>query len=87
MKRLLVVPVAVLAAVLVAVAAGAATQTVQITKNGFTPQTATVNVGDTVTWHNADTVNHHVVADDGSFASPVLHPISRTRTRSTVRAR
>ncbi len=74
MKRLLVVPVAVLAAVLVAVAAGAATQTVQITKNGFTPQTATVSVGDTVTWHNADTVNHQVVADDGSFASPILHP-------------
>jgi plastocyanin len=63
----------VLAAVLVAVAAGAATQTVQVTKNGFTPQSATVNVGDTVTWHNADTADHQVVADDGSFASPVLH--------------
>lgn len=73
MKRLLALPVAVLAAVLVAVAAGAATQTVQITKNGFTPQTATVNTGDTVTWHNADTADHQVVADDGSFASPVLH--------------
>jgi plastocyanin len=73
MKRLLALPVAVLAAVLVAVAAGAATQTVQITKNGFTPQTTTVNVGDTVTWHNADTADHQVVADDGSFASPVLH--------------
>ena len=73
MKRLLIVPVAVLAAVLVAVAAGAATQTIQITKSAFTPQTATVSVGDTVTWHNADTANHQVVADDGSFASPVLH--------------
>jgi plastocyanin len=73
MKRLLLLPIAVLAAVLVAVAAGAATQTVQVTKNGFTPQNATVNVGDTVTWHNADTADHQVVADDGSFASPVLH--------------
>ncbi|HUZ98820.1 MAG TPA: cupredoxin domain-containing protein [Gaiellaceae bacterium] len=72
MKRLFIVPIAVLAAVLVAVAAGASTQTVQVTKNGFTPQNATVNVGDTVTWHNADTANHQIVADDGSFASPVL---------------
>jgi plastocyanin len=74
MKRLLMLPIAVLAAILVAVTAGAATQTVQVTRNGFTPQSATVNVGDTVTWHNADTTNHQVVADDGSFASPVLHP-------------
>jgi plastocyanin len=73
MKRLLMLPIAVLAAILVAVTAGAATQTVQVTKNGFTPQSATVNVGDTVTWHNADTANHQIVADDGSFASPVLH--------------
>ena len=49
MKRLFIVPIAVLAAVLVAVAVGASTQTVQVTKNGFTPQNATVNVGDTVT--------------------------------------
>src|SRR5438309_7872194 len=73
MKRLFMLPIAVLAAVLVAVAAGASTQTVQVTKNGFTPQSATVNAGDTVTWHNADTADHQVVADDGSFASPVLH--------------
>src|SRR5437868_11887977 len=72
MKRLFMLPIAVLAAVLVAVA-GASTQTIQVTKNGFTPQSATVNVGDTVTWHNADTADHQVVADDGSFASPILH--------------
>ncbi|HEY2543902.1 MAG TPA: hypothetical protein VGH92_12740 [Gaiellaceae bacterium] len=73
MKRLLILPIAVLAAVLVAVTAGAATQTVQVTKNGFTPQSPSVSAGDTVTWHNADTGDHQVVADDGSFASPVLH--------------
>lgn len=72
MRRLFIAPIAVLAAVLVAVAAGATTQTVQVTKDGFTPQNATVNVGDTVTWHNADTATHQIVADDGSFASPVL---------------
>jgi len=73
MKRLLLIPAALMAAFLVAVGAAASTQSVQVTKNGFTPQTATVNVGDTVTWHNADTADHQVVADDGSFASPVLH--------------
>jgi plastocyanin len=73
MKRLLLLPIAVIAAFMVAVTAGASTQTVQVTKNGFTPQSATINVGDTVTWHNADTADHQVVADDGSFASPVLH--------------
>jgi plastocyanin len=72
-KRLLLLPIAALAAVMVAVSAGASTQTVQITKNGFTPQVVTINTGDTVTWHNADTADHQVVADDGSFASPVLH--------------
>ncbi|HLX19231.1 MAG TPA: hypothetical protein VKR23_03675 [Gaiellaceae bacterium] len=73
MKKMLMIPALALAAVLVAVvAAGASTQTVQVTANGFTPKVATINVGDTVTWHNADTVNHQVVASDGSFASPVL---------------
>ena len=73
MKRLIMLSVVALAAAMVAVAAGASTQTVQVTKNGFTPQSATVNVGDTVTWHNADAADHQVVANDGSFASPVLH--------------
>ena len=71
--RLLLLPLALLAAVLVAAAAGASTQTVQITKNGFTPANATIAAGDTVTWHNADSADHQVVANDGSFASPVLH--------------
>jgi plastocyanin len=73
MKRLIMLSVVALATAMVTVAAGASTQTVQVTKNGFTPQSATVNVGDTVTWHNADTADHQVVANDGSFASPVLH--------------
>ena len=73
MKRLIMLSVVALATAMVAVAAGASTQTVQVTKNGFTPQSATVNVGDTVTWHNADTADHQVLANDGSFASPVLH--------------
>jgi hypothetical protein len=47
---------------------------VQIVKSGFTPSTTTISAGDSVTWKNADAVNHQVVANDGSFASPVLKP-------------
>ena len=72
MKRLLILPLLVLAALAAAAAIGAATTTVQVTKNGFTPGTITVTAGDTVTWHNSDTKNHQVVADNGGFASPVL---------------
>jgi len=72
MRRLLIVPLALLAALGAAAAISAATTTVQITKNGFTPKTITVTAGDTVTWHNSDTKTHQVVADNGSFASPVL---------------
>ena len=74
MKRILLAPLALLAALLVATASGAATTTVQITANGFVPKATTINVGDTVTWHNADTSAHQVVANNGSFASPVLKP-------------
>jgi plastocyanin len=72
MKKILLLPVALLVTLVVAASAGADTKTVQITKNGFTPASITIAVGDTVTWHNADTLDHQVVANDGSFASPVL---------------
>jgi plastocyanin len=74
MKRMLLLPLALAATLFVVAAAGANTKTVQIVKSGFTPSATTVNVGDSVTWKNADTVNHQVVANDGSFASPVLKP-------------
>jgi plastocyanin len=74
MKRLLLLPLALVATLVVVASAGADTKTVQITKAGFTPVATTVSVGDTVTWHNADSANHQVVANDGSFASPVLKP-------------
>jgi hypothetical protein len=32
----------------------------------------TINQDDAVTWTNADTINHQVVANGGSFASPIL---------------
>jgi plastocyanin len=72
MKRILLVPLAAVAALLIAAVAGANTQTVQITSSGFTPRSVTAAVGDTVTWHNADTASHQIVANNGTFASPVL---------------
>src|SRR5918993_4058139 len=63
-----------------AFAAGLATKTVNIRPTGFQPRTVTVNGGDTVVWRNADTVNRQVVANNGSFASPILAP-NRTFTR------
>ena len=74
MKRWLTLSLAVLTALAAAAAVGAATKTIQITKNGFTPSSATVTAGDTVVWHNADTKTHQVVADNGAFASPALAP-------------
>jgi plastocyanin len=74
MRRILLVPLALVAMLVVVAAAGADTKTVQIVKSGFTPSSTTITVGDGVTWKNADTVNHQVVANDGSFASPVLKP-------------
>jgi plastocyanin len=76
MRRLSFGMVLVLALVFTAAAATAtaATKTVQITKTGFVPKTVTINANDAVTWKNADTVNHQVVANGGQFASPILAP-------------
>jgi plastocyanin len=52
----------------------AATTTVNIARDGFRPVTRTINVGDTVVWRNQDAVHHQVVADNGTFASPILGP-------------
>src|SRR3982750_31660 len=72
MKRMLMLGLALAATLTVAAATSAATATIQVTKNGFTPGSVTVNLGDTVVWHNADTKTHQVVADKGTFASPAL---------------
>jgi plastocyanin len=64
--------VASVAAAVLAPPAGAATIDVRIEKTGFAPASVTVNAGDTVRWTNRDTVDHQVVSDTGSFASPIL---------------
>jgi len=84
MRRFIAGALAAVAATLVAAAAGsAATFTVQIRSNAFSPASLTVNHGDRVTFRNADKVDHQVVADDGSFASPILHS-GRTWTTATL---
>jgi plastocyanin len=71
MRRLIPFAVAALALVLAA-PASTATTTVQIKRSGFVPATVTINQDDSVTWTNVDTINHQVVANGGSFASPIL---------------
>ena len=73
-------------ALALAAAGAAATITVQIKSTGFSPSAITINHGDRVIFKNVDKVDHQVVADDGSFASPILHaePVvddGRARTR------
>jgi plastocyanin len=73
MSRIGAIAIATVAAALTLAGAGsAATVTVQIRSNGFSPGTITITHGDKVTWHNADKTQHQVVANDGSFASPIL---------------
>jgi plastocyanin len=63
-----------------AVALAAVTRVVAIKPAGFSPDTRTIQTGDSIRWRNDDTVNHQVVADNGHFASPVLRP-GQTYTR------
>jgi plastocyanin len=73
MPRLIPLVVGSVALVLAA-PASTATTTVQIKRTGFVPATVTINQDDAVTWTNADTIDHQVVANGGSFASPILQP-------------
>src|SRR3954453_15408630 len=72
MKKVLLLLTAFVATLVVAGSAGADTKSVQITRQGFTPSSTTVNIGDSVTWRNAETVTNQLVANDGTFAAPVL---------------
>jgi plastocyanin len=61
-----------LATALAAPQSSLAATAVAVTKTGFHPAAVTVPAGDTVTWTNNDTARHQIVADNGSFSSPVL---------------
>ena len=47
---------------------------VGITATGFSPPAVTIQNGDRVVWTNNDKTSHQIVADDGSFKSPVIQP-------------
>jgi plastocyanin len=80
MRRVIWIAATTLALVLAA-PASSATTTVQIKRTGFVPATVTINQDDSITWTNTDTIDHQVVANGGSFASPILKPgKSWTRT-------
>jgi plastocyanin len=71
--RKLFLLVAVLALTLPANAL-AATKTINIYGAVFEPARVTVDAGDTVKWVNKDNAQHQIVANNGTFASPVLNP-------------
>jgi plastocyanin len=80
MRRVIWIAATTLALVLAA-PASSATTTISIKRAGFSPASVTINANDSVTWTNNDTIDHQVVANNGSFASPVLKPgKSYTRT-------
>jgi plastocyanin len=88
MKRLILLPALTLAAALTVAACSTASPTAttstttsaataaghEVVMEGFafTPAELTVAVGTTVTWTNRDAARHDVVADDGTFASPLF---------------
>ena len=73
MRRVILLVAGALALVLAAPASSANT-VVQIKRSSFAPASVTINANDSVTWRNTDTINHQVVANNGSFASPILGP-------------
>jgi len=74
MKKLLLLPI--LAVLLVAPGAHAATKTVAITNAGFVPNAITITAGDSITWTNSDTKAHQPISQNknATFASPILQP-------------
>jgi plastocyanin len=54
--------------------ASTATKGVAIKATGFSPATVTIATTDAVRWTNRDTKNHQIVANNGTFASPVIAP-------------
>jgi plastocyanin len=72
--RKLLFPIAAVLALVLPAPGLAATIDVKIIATGFTPQTVTINQGDTIKWTNADKVNHQLVANNGAFASAIIRP-------------
>jgi plastocyanin len=66
-------------------AKAAASATVSVGDNFYSPVTVTVNVGDTVSWRNAGAAQHSATADNGSFDTGIFEPgASRSNTFSAA---
>jgi plastocyanin len=74
MTKTFLILVSLVATLVVAPAASAATKVVSIKRAAFSPATVSITAGDTIRWRNDDTRNHQVVSTTGTFASPVLGP-------------
>jgi plastocyanin len=72
--RRVILPIVTGLALVLAAPASSATVTVSIKRTEFTPKTVNISQDDSVTWTNNDTINHQVVANNGSYASPILGP-------------
>jgi plastocyanin len=76
MRTVVLTAVAVLALAVTGASqpASQATKTVTIKATGFAPFSRTIATGDAIKWTNADTKNHQVIANNGSFASAAIAP-------------
>ena len=87
MRTAVLAAVAALALVVTGVSqpASQATKTVTIKATAFSPTSRTIATGDAIKWTNADTKNHQVIANNGSFASATIAPgKSYTHTFNTA---
>jgi plastocyanin len=74
MRKLILALAAVLTLAVAGPAGAAVTKTINIYGSAFSPKSATITQGDTITWVNRDNANHQVLADKGQFVSPILRP-------------
>ena len=66
-------------------AKAAASLTVSIGDNFYSPRSVSIDVGDKITWNNNGAVQHSATADDGSFDTGVFGPgSSRSNTFNTA---
>jgi plastocyanin len=74
MRRIVLTGAAALLALAFALPAVAAEVTVTVGHNKIDPPQVTIQVGDTVVFHNVDEMpgGHTIAAKDGSFSSPPL---------------
>src|SRR5688500_4433899 len=59
-------------------AGGSGQQVEMVSGNEFQPKEIAVNVGETITWTNADSVPHNAVAEDGEGPKSELLPKGKT---------